>query len=226
MLVVAAHPDDPEFGAGGTIAALARQGADIAYAIVTDGSKGTGDRTITRERLVRMREAEQRNAAAVLGVRAVRFLGYEDGELEGTRQLRLDITREIRRWQPELVITQHPERSYRNFFGWHRDHRITGAAVLDCIYPLARDHLAFPELALDAPPPHVREVYLIQWERPEHAVNITDTIALKLEAIMCHITQVADLETAERRVRPRAAALGEAVGCRYAEGFDRLVLPS
>ena len=225
VLVVTAHPDDPEFGAGGTIAALARQGADIAYAIVTDGSKGTGDRTIARERLVRMRQDEQWNAARVLGVRDVRFLGHEDGELEDTRRLRLDITREIRRWQPELIITQHPERSFRNFVGWHRDHRITGAAGLDCVYPLARDHLAFPELALDAPPHHVREVYLIQWERPEHAIDITDTIALKLQAIMCHATQVADLETAERRVRPRAAALGQAAGYTYAEGFEHIVLP-
>jgi LmbE family N-acetylglucosaminyl deacetylase len=223
-MVVTAHPDDPEFGAGGTIAKLAKEGREVIYVIATNGSKGTSDRTLTPADLVRIRQAEQRRAARVLGVAQVEFLGYEDGELEDTRQLRLDVTRQIRRWRPGLVITQHPERTYRNFFGWHRDHRITGGAVLDCVYPLARDHLAFPDLWPEYEPYAVREVYLIQWEKPELVVDITATIDLKLEAVLCHASQVADLPTAESRVRPRAAALGQASGLAYAEGFDHIVL--
>jgi LmbE family N-acetylglucosaminyl deacetylase len=137
VLVVTAHPDDPEFAAGGTVARLVKEGREIVYVIVTNGSKGSGDRTITLERLTRIREDEQRNAARSLGVERVEFLGYEDGEVEDTRQLRLDIARQIRQWRPDLIITQNPARTYRNFHGWHRDHRITGGVVLDCVYPLA-----------------------------------------------------------------------------------------
>ena len=103
-------------------------------------------------------------------------------EVEDTRQLRLDITRQIRQWRPDLVITQNPSRSYHNFHGWHRDHRITGGVVLDCVYPLARDYLAFPELWPEYEPHTVHEVYLIQWEQPRLVVDITDTIGLKLKA--------------------------------------------
>ena len=134
ILVVAAHPDDPEFLAGGTVARLAREGREIAYVIVTNGNKGSGDRNITSAQLIPIREDEQRRAAGVLGVRSVEFLGYEDGELEDTRNLRRDISREIRRWRPDLVITLNPYRTYNNFPGWHRDHRTTARVVLDCVY--------------------------------------------------------------------------------------------
>jgi LmbE family N-acetylglucosaminyl deacetylase len=118
VLVVAAHPDDPEFLAGGTIARLAKEGREIAYLIVTNGNKGSGDRSITSQQLIPIREEEQRCAARVLGVRDVEFLGYEDGELEDTRNLRRDVTREIRRWRPDLIITLNPSRTYNNFPGW------------------------------------------------------------------------------------------------------------
>jgi LmbE family N-acetylglucosaminyl deacetylase len=158
VMMVTAHPDDPEFAAGGTVAKLVNEGREVTYVIVTNGNKGSGDRTITLQRLARIREDEQRNAARALGVERVEFLGYEDEEVEDTRQLRLDIARQIRRWRPDLIITQNPSRAYHNFHAWHRDHRITGGVVLDCVYPLARDHLSFPEL-LPAYEPHaVREV--------------------------------------------------------------------
>jgi LmbE family N-acetylglucosaminyl deacetylase len=191
VMVVTAHPDDPEFGAGGTIAKLVD---------------------------------EQRNAARVLGVERVEFLGYEDGEVEDTRSLRLDITRQIRRWRPDLIITQHPDRTYANFFGWHRDHRITASVAVDCVYPLARGHLSFPELLPDHEPHKVREVYLIQWEQPQLAVDITDTMDQKLQAVACHASQVSDWKSVEARVRARAATLGPPKGYTYAEGFDHVVL--
>jgi LmbE family N-acetylglucosaminyl deacetylase len=224
-MLVTAHPDDPEFLAGGTVAKLAQEGREITYVIVTNGNKGSDNPALTSELLVAIREEEQRQAARVLGVERVEFLGYEDGEVEDTRDLRRDVTRQIRQWRPDLIITQNPHRTHANFPGWHRDHRITGGVVLDCIYPLARDRLAFPELLPEYPPHRVREVYLIQWEQPQLVVDIADTIELKLTAISRHASQVRDLEAVAARIRARSAALGQAKGYTYAEGFDRVVLP-
>ena len=225
VMVVGAHPDDPEFLAGGTVARLAKEGREITYVIVTNGNKGSGDRSMTSEQLRPIRAEEQRRAARVLGVERVEFLGYEDGEVEDTRDLRRDVTRQIRRWQPELIITLNPHRTYNNFPGWHRDHRMTGRVVLDCVYPLARDHLSFPELLAKYEPHKVREVYLIQWDQPRLVVDITDTMELKLEAIRCHASQVGDFEIVEARMRNRAALLGKEKGYACAEGFDHIVVP-
>ena len=111
VLVIAAHPDDPEFLAGGTIGRFVKEGREVSYVIITNGNKGSGDRTVTSEQLVPIRQAEQRRAARVLGVTHVDFLGYEDGELEDTRELRRDVTREIRRRRPYLIITLNPRRA-------------------------------------------------------------------------------------------------------------------
>ena len=225
VMFVAAHPDDPDFLAGGTIARMAREGREVTYVIVTNGNKGSGDRSLTPEQLVPIREEEQRRAAGVLGVERVEFLGYEDGELEDTRDLRRDVTRQIRRWRPDLIITLNAHRTYDNFPGWHRDHRTTGRVVLDCVYPLARDHLAFPELLPEYEPHEVREVYMIQWKRPRLVVDITDTMELKLEAISLHVSQVGDFKAMETRMRNRAATLGKENGYSYAEGFEHIVVP-
>jgi LmbE family N-acetylglucosaminyl deacetylase len=224
VMVVTAHPDDPEFGAGGTIAKLVEEGREVTYVIVTNGNKGSGDRTIAPERLAAIREGEQREAARTLGVARVEFLGYEDGEIEDTRALRLDVTRQIRRWRPDLIITQNPHRAYSNFFAWHRDHRVTAGVVLDCVYPLARDHLSLPELLPEYEPHTVREVYLMQWEGPRMVVDITETIDRKLQAVACHASQIADWTTVESRVRRRGTAIGRPSGYAYAEGFDRIAL--
>src|SRR5919198_5092563 len=223
VLVVMAHPDDAEFGAGGTIAKMAKEGRAVTYVVVTNGNKGSSDRTMTAERLARIRETEQRNAARTLGVEHVEFLGYEDGEVEDTRQLRLDVTRQIRRWRPELIITQNPNRTL-NLYGSHRDHRITAGVVLDCVYPLARDHMAFPELLPEYEPHKVREVYVMQWQKPHVVVDITATMDLKLKALACHASQLPNFPAVEARVRERAALLGKGKGYAYAETFDRIVL--
>ena len=177
-LVVTAHPDDAEFGAAGTIAKLVRDGCEVAYVIVTNGNKGSGDRSMTSDRLARIREDEQRNAARTLGVEQVRFLGYEDGEVEDTRALRRDVAREIRRFRPDLVICQNPNRTY-NLGASHRDHRVVGGVTIDCVYPLARDHLAFPELMPEFEPHKVREVYVMLWEAPQLSVDIGDVFDLR-----------------------------------------------
>jgi LmbE family N-acetylglucosaminyl deacetylase len=225
VMFVAAHPDDPDFLAGGTVARLAKEGREITYVIATNGSKGSSDRSVTPEQLIPIRAEEQRRAAQILGVTRVEFLGYEDGELEDTRDLRRDVTREIRRWRPDLIITLNPQRTYTNFPGWHRDHRTIGRVVLDCVYPLARDHLAFPELLPEHEPHKVREVYLIQWEQPGLVIDVTDTMELKLEAIRCHASQIGDFKAFEARMRNRAETIGKAKGYLYAEGFDHIVVP-
>lgn len=224
VMVITAHPDDAEFGAGGTIARLVKQGREVTYVIVTNGNKGSSDRTMTPERLARIREAEQRQAARVLGVERVELLGYEDGEVEDTRQLRLDVTRQIRKWRPGLVITQNPHRTM-NLYASHRDHRITAGVVLDCVYPLARDHMSFPELMPEYEPHKVREVHVMQWENPQLVVDISETMDLKIKALACHQSQLPDFGSVEARVRERGAELGKPRGYAYAETFDRIVIP-
>jgi LmbE family N-acetylglucosaminyl deacetylase len=224
VVVVTAHPDDSEFGAGGTIAKLVKEGAEVTYVIATNGDKGSSDRTMTPERLTTIRAEEQRNAAKTLGVAHVRFLGYPDGELEDTRDLRREVTREIRRWRPDLVITMNPHRTY-NLYASHRDHRIVAGVALDCVYPLARDHMSFPELLPEFEPHKVREIYLMQWQSPHLVVDITDVMDLKLKALACHVSQVGDFQGVEARVRERSAEIGREKGFAYAESFDRIVMP-
>jgi len=223
VMVVTAHPDDSEFGAGGTVAKMVKEGREVTYVIVTNGNKGSSDRSMTPERLARIREEEQRNAARTLGVARVEFLGYPDCEVEDTRDLRRDVTRQIRRWRPDLVIAQNPNRTH-NLGASHRDHRTTGGVALDCVYPLARDHMAFPELLPEFEPHRVREVYLMQWESPHVVVDIADFMDLKIKALACHASQFADFAAVEKRVRERSAALGKTKGHAYAEAFDRIVI--
>ncbi len=224
VMVVTAHPDDSEFGAGGTVAKLVKDGCEVTYVIATNGNKGSSDRTMTPERLAVIRAEEQRNAARTLGVARVEFLGYSDGELEDTRDFRRDVTREIRRWRPDLVISMNPHRTY-NLYASHRDHRTVAGVALDCVYPLARDHMAFPELMPEFEPHKVREIYLMQWDNPHVVVDISDVIELKLKALACHASQVGDFTGVEARVRERSAEIGKLKGYAYAEAFDRIVMP-
>jgi LmbE family N-acetylglucosaminyl deacetylase len=224
VMVVTAHPDDSEFGAGGTVATLVKEGCEVTYVIVTNGDKGSGDRAMTSERLAAIRAEEQRNAARTLGVERVQFLGYPDCEVENTREVRRDVTREIRRWRPDLLICQNPRRTY-NLGASHRDHRAVAAVALDCVYPLARDHLAFPELLPEFEPHKAREVYVMQSQDPHLVMDISDVMDLKLRALACHASQFRDFAAVEARVRQRAAELGRPRGYAFAEAFDRIVIP-
>ena len=224
VLVITAHPDDSEFGAGGTVARLVREDRQVSYCIVTNGNKGSSDRTMTPERLAGIRQEEQRNAARVLGVDTVDFLGFPDCEVENTRESRMAVTAAIRRHRPDLLIIQNPNRT-RNLGASHRDHRITAGIALDCVYPLARDHMAFPELMAQGLEPHkVKEVWMMWWESPEVVVDITDTIDFKIKALACHASQLSDMAAVEKRVRDRAAQIGKARGYAFAEGFDRIAI--
>jgi LmbE family N-acetylglucosaminyl deacetylase len=224
VMVITAHPDDSEFGAGGTVAKHVKEGREVTYVVVTNGNKGSGDRTMTPERLAGIREGEQRNAARALGVERVEFLGYEDGEVEDTRNLRRDVTRQIRKWRPDLVITMQPLRT-KNLYASHRDHRTVASVALDCIYPLARDHMSFPELLPEYEPHKVHEVSLMQWNEPDLVVDISEVMDLKLKALSCHQSQFKDFAAVETRVREWAAEVGKPKGYAFAEAFDRIVMP-
>jgi LmbE family N-acetylglucosaminyl deacetylase len=217
-MVVFAHPDDAESWAGGTVAVLARQGCEVSYVVVTNGDKGSSDRTMTPARLSTVRRREQRAAARLLGVRHVAFLDYPDCEVEDTYALRREVTRQIRCIRPSLVITHDPLRTY-DLGASHRDHRIVGAVVLDCVYPLAPSAGAFPELFPECDPHRVHEVYLMQSSAPLLFVDIAATIELKGSALACHASQVAEPAAVAVAVRARAASLGERCGVSYAEAF-------
>ena len=190
-LVVAAHPDDADFGAAGVSALLARAGWHVRYLVATDGSKGSDDPSFTPERLVAMREQEQRDAAALLGVTDVRFLHFTDGELVAGRALLGAIVREIREFQPYAVYTHDPEPVIiRNSFVNHSDHRATGLATVDAVYPAARDRLNFPEhIAAGLPTHKVRELYLWGANEPNFDVDISDILELKIQALLAHPSQ-------------------------------------
>src|SRR5262249_29236147 len=129
VMLITAHPDDSEFGAGGSVARHVKEGREVTYVIATNGNKGSSDRTMTPGRVATIGESEQRTAARVLGVEHVEFLGYEDGEVDDTRDLRRDVTRQIRKWRPDLVITMLPVRT-KNLYASHRDHRTIGSVAL------------------------------------------------------------------------------------------------
>ncbi len=191
-LVVAAHPDDADFGAAGTAALLSRAGWHVRYLVATDGSKGSDDPTFTPERLVATREQEQRDAAALLGVTDVRFLHFTDGELvSGDRAFLRAVVREVREFQPYAVYTHDPEPVIiRNSFVNHSDHRATGLGTVDAVYPAARDRLNFPEQIAEGLHPHkVRELYLWGANETNFDVDITELLELKIQALLAHPSQ-------------------------------------
>jgi LmbE family N-acetylglucosaminyl deacetylase len=225
-LVVISHPDDAEFGAGPTIAALTAAGARVDYVVTTDGSKGTEDPNVTPERLASTRMAEQRAAADILGVRDIVHLGHPDGYLAPSLDLRRDITRQIRRFRPDLVITQNPQRRLdHNPFIGHPDHLATGEATLASVYPAARDHLNFPELwtqeALE--PWKVRQVLLTGVEEPNLWIDVADTFDTGLASILAHVSQVEPDEVSER-MRERARQIGEPQGIGLAQAFLSIII--
>lgn len=190
-LVVAAHPDDADFGAAGTAALLARDGWEVRYLVTTDGSKGSDDPTLSPAALAALRADEQREAARLLGVGSVGFLGFVDGELERSRPLVEAITREIRTFRPFAVYTHDPEPLFvSDGFVNHSDHRATGYATVDSVYPTARDRLNFPEQVAEGLAPHkVRAIYLFGSERPNCESDITAVIETKLAAMRAHASQ-------------------------------------
>jgi LmbE family N-acetylglucosaminyl deacetylase len=187
LLVIAAHPDDPEFGIAGTVARMVKEGKEVIYVICTSGNKGSSDSEMTMAKLAAIREQEQLAAANVLGVKKVVFLGHDDQSLEDTPEFRKEIVRQIRTFKPQVVATSDPYRRYI----WHRDHRIVGQVVLDAVFPFARDSMAYPDLMKMGLEPHkVKEVLLWGTEQPDYISDITDTYEIKLRALHCHHSQL------------------------------------
>ncbi len=224
VLVVTAHPDDVDFGAAGTVAGLVRDGVAVTYCIITDGDAGGFDPAIPRSEIPRIRHKEQRAAAAVLGVSDVRFLGYRDGELTVTHELRRDISRVIRQTRPQRVITQSPDRNWERIQASHPDHLAAGEATMQAVYPDARNPFAHTSLLADEGLEAwtVEEVWLMATAAPTKNVDITDVFDLKLNAIASHESQLPNREEMEVRVRDWTAANAVRAGLpigRLAEAF-------
>lgn len=205
VLVVTAHPDDVDFGCGGTIARWTARGIEVHYCVITDGDAGGFDEAVPRSEIPAIRRAEQRAAAAALGVEHVQFLGHPDGRLEVSLGLRRDIARVIREVRPQRAVVQSPTWSFRSVYRSHPDHRAAGEAALCAIYPDARNAFTFTELVRDEglAPWSVAETWIMaddMGERP-HLVDVTDTFDRKLAAIRCHESQISDPRALEDRMR-------------------------
>jgi LmbE family N-acetylglucosaminyl deacetylase len=203
VLGVFAHPDDPEFFAGATFARWAAEGAEIIYLMATSGDKGSADPDMTHERLMEIREDEQRRAAAVLGVKEVIFLRYRDGELTPSLDLRRDIVRTIRQKRPDIVVTTDPTNWYGENHVNHPDHRAIGEATLAAVYPTARDRLNFVELERDEQLEvhKTAQVYIAGPSRPNKKVDVTAYIETQINALREHKSQIKDIDDLAKRLR-------------------------
>jgi LmbE family N-acetylglucosaminyl deacetylase len=224
VLAVFAHPDDVDFGAGGTVARWVADGLEVEYVIITRGDAGGFDNT-PREEMPALREAEQRAAAAVLGVKQVTFLdGYHDGVLTASIELRRDITREIRRIRPDRILTSSPLRRWERMAGpSHPDHLAAGEATTCAIYPDARNPFTFTDLAAEGLESWVvREVWYNSGPQPDHHVDVTDYVEAKLAALAAHVTQTSHTDVRPfviDRMTQAAAAAGAPEG-RLVESFS------
>ncbi len=219
-LVIGAHPDDNEFGAGATIAKLVHDGYEVTFIIATNGNKGSHDREMTSYRLSETREHEQRAAAAVLGVKRVIFMRNNDGELELSPQLRAEIAIYIRHLKPTVVFTHDPWKHYM----LHPDHRAVGFAVIEALVS-ARDHLFMPGLGqIGITVWRPETLYLWAAEQPDYAEDVSDFVDQKIAALHEHHTQLDGNTDWEDRVRTRMAEAGAAYGYAAAEQFRKITL--
>ena len=224
VLVITAHPDDVDFAAAGTVARWTEAGIEVVYCVVTDGDAGGFDEGFPRAEMPARRRAEQVAAAKCVGVHDVRFLGYPDGRVEASLDLRRDLARVIRQVRADRVVCPSPERSYARIGFSHPDHRAVGSAALDAVYPDARNPFAFPELreieSLAAWT--VREVWIAGGPDPDHYVDVTATFPRKIAALRAHESQIRQMEDLTERLRTRLALTARQAGLpegRLAESF-------
>lgn len=227
ILVILAHPDDPEFFCGATIAHWILTGHRVEYCLLTCGDKGTKNRDLGSQELCHIRQYEQRAAASILGVERVIFLNYEDGYLEPSLALRRDITRVIRQVHPDIMVTCDPKTLYTGDSRLnHPDHRAAGQAALDAVFPAARDHLIFKELWLEEglEPHNVREVWVCGSLEPNIFVDVSDTWETKIQALYEHKSQIGNPLQLAERMRNRRTPDSNPDAPRYEEKFRRLVI--
>jgi LmbE family N-acetylglucosaminyl deacetylase len=220
-----AHPDDAEFSVAGTVARWTRAGCKVVYVLCTDGDVGTQDAHMTREQVAAVRRQEQRDACRVLGVAEVVFLGYRDGLLQPTLELRRDLVRMLRKYQPEAVFCGDPTAFfYGEDYINHPDHRAAAQAALEAVFPAASMPLVFSELAEEGLEPHrVKDVYIWGTTGPNTWMDISETLDLKIEALRQHKSQMGDWDPAEMITR-WAKERAEDHGMEYAEIFRHMVL--
>ncbi len=226
-MVVFAHPDDAEIGAGGTSAKWARAGCEISYLQCTSGSGGSNDLSMTSDVLVPIRSAEQREAAGVIGVKNLVALDHPDGELEADRRFLGEVVEAIRTYRPEVVLCHDPFRT-RGFN--HRDHRMVGITVMDAIYPYARDHLHFPEQIAKGLGTH-KVKHLLFWgaDSPNTVVDVSTVIDVQLDALSRHRSQIPGLERGspvEARMKDRRRQNAQDMPFEYGELFRRISVRS
>lgn len=224
VLVISAHPDDVDFGCGGTLAKWAREGARIAYCICTSGEKGTDDPALAGAKLARIREREQRAAARVLGAEEVFYLRKTDGELEPSLAFRGELVKAIRRYRPRTVVTHDPaNRLFDMQYIFHADHRVVGETAFDAVYPAAGNPNFFPDQLAEGLAPHaVSEIYFFASASPDTWIDIESTISLKIRALLCHRSQIQNPRPMAEVVRSWFAAWGKEKNMAYAERFRRL----
>ena len=226
IVVTAAHHDDIEFGAAGSVARwIQEEGATVTYVIITDGGSGSNDPDISREELVALRRAEQIKAAGIVGVTDIRFLDYPDGSLQATLDLRRDITRVIRETKPYRVVCQDPTTVFvRSQYINHPDHRAAGEATLYAAFPSAETRPIFPELLAEGHEPHkIGELYLNLSLQATHFVDISDTFDLKMQSLGAHVSQIGageDFENgAKKWITEFGREAGKTVGVDFAEFY-------
>lgn len=223
-LVIMAHPDDAEFCCAGTVKQMADAGTEVTYIVLTNGDKGNHNLSITVPELVKTRMAEQGAASAMLGVKEVIFMGEEDGFLQPNRELRRRLVRHIRQIKPELIICQNPD-LYFSGSGYinHPDHRNAGLAAIEAIFPAAGNPMFFPDLLAQGYEPHsTKELWVCMVAEPDHKIEITDLIDLKIQALRQYVSQFDDLDELEKWLRERWAQKDETGESRYYEGFKRM----
>ena len=216
VLVVVAHPDDIDFGTAGSVAVWTDAGIEVTYCLVTSGEAGGDDRSMARADMAALRQGEQTAAAKQVGVTDLRWLGYPDGRVEYSLDLRRDISRVIRDVQPQRVVSMSPERSWERVYGNHPDHLATAESTLAAVYPDSRNPFAHPELIdLGHEPWTVPQLWVQQRGGGNVYVDMTDHYDRKLAALSSHASQIADPAWAETLLRDwgavnaRTAGLGE-----------------
>jgi LmbE family N-acetylglucosaminyl deacetylase len=213
VLVVMAHPDDCDFGAGGTIAQWTAKGIEVSYCIITNGDQGGEESGIPLEQMAQVRQKEQRDAGAALGVTEITYLNYRDGWLMPSIELRKEIVKAIRIAKPDRMLVQSPERNWERIFASHPDHLAAGETAIQAVYPDARNPYAFTDLK-DAgfEPWRVREVWMTGSPTPNHYVDITETFDKKMAALDSHVSQTAHNKELENMVREWGQRNAEAQG--------------
>lgn len=225
ILVILAHPDDPEFFCGATIRRWTNLGHTVRYCLLTRGDKGSNDPNVRSFDLAVKREVEQANAAKELGVAGVRFLDYEDGCLVPSLETRKRVTRIVREEKPDVVVSCDPSNMFPNEASInHPDHRAAGQIVVDAIFPASGNPLYFPELLLEGLQPHsIKEFWLSVTGQPNVVIDVTDTWEDKIRALKHHSSQIGDPARLEERMRSRHTVESSADAPRYEEKFRRFV---